>query len=181
MKRKLIGTEVNIDGKEGEITNVLGNGYEIVFFDTNLGKTYIDNRDIVNYIVNIPDEWIKTDDYQYVRPSAYRKWQIVEARYTESDEYIVCRGTIDVANWKTEDNYYTADCIDIINSYYGSVKEFENAYKNGAYREQILAEMIFESTTYTDTDAYEVVPGDEVENTLQKYRKESLSSFFHCF
>lgn len=43
MKRKLIGTEVNIDGKEGEITNVLGNGYEIVFFDTNLGKTYIDN------------------------------------------------------------------------------------------------------------------------------------------
>lgn len=65
MKRKLIGTEVNIDGKEGEITNVLGNGYEIVFFDTNLGKTYIDNRDIVNYIVNIPDEWIKTDDYQY--------------------------------------------------------------------------------------------------------------------
>lgn len=96
--------------------------------------------------------------------------------YTESDEYIVCRGTIDVANWKTEDNYYTADCIDIINSYYGSVKEFENAYKNRAYREQILAEMIFESTTYTDTDAYEVVPGDEVENTLRKYRKESLLS-----
>ena len=85
----------------------------------------------------MPDEWIKTDDYQYVRPSAYRKWQIVEARYTESDEYIVCRGTIDVANWKTEDNYYTADCIDIINSYYGSVKEFENAYKNGCgYRWQ---------------------------------------------
>lgn len=165
MKRKLIGAEVK-----------LGNGYEIVFFDTNLGKTYIDNRDIVNYIVNIPDEWIKTDDYQYVRPSEYRKWQIVEARYTESDEYIVCRGTIDVANWKTEDNYYTADCIDIINSYYGSVKEFENAYKNRAYREQILAEMIFESTTYTDTDAYEVVPGDEVENTLRKYRKESLLS-----
>ena len=25
MKRKLIGAEVNIDGKEGEITNVLGN------------------------------------------------------------------------------------------------------------------------------------------------------------
>ena len=112
MKRELIGAEVNIDGKEGEITNVLGNGYEIVFFDINLGKTYIDNRDIVNYIVNIPDEWIKTDDYQYVRPSEYRKWQIVEARYTESGEYIVCRGTIDVANWKTKDNYYTADCID---------------------------------------------------------------------
>lgn len=50
MKRKLIGTEVNIDGKEGEITNVLGNGYEIVFFDTNLGKTYIDNYRL----------WIKT-------------------------------------------------------------------------------------------------------------------------
>lgn len=130
MKRELIGAEVNIDGKEGEITNVLGNGYEIVFFDINLGKTYIDNRDIVNYIVNIPDEWIKTDDYQYVRPSEYRKWQIVEARYTESGEYIVCRGTIDVANWKTKDNYYTADCIDIINSYYGSVKESNSFHES---------------------------------------------------
>ena len=50
MKRKLIGTEVNIDGKEDEITNVFGNGYEIVFFDTNLGKTYIDNYRL----------WIKT-------------------------------------------------------------------------------------------------------------------------
>lgn len=176
MKRELIGSEINIDGEEGEITNVLGNGYEITFFDINLGKTYIDNRDIADYIVNIPDEWIKTDDFQYVRPFENRKWQVVEARYTENGKYIVCRGTIDVANWKTKDNYYTADCIDIINSYYGSVKEFENAYKNGAYREQILAEMIFESTTYTDTDAYEVVPEDEVEAALQKYKRESLLS-----
>ena len=36
--------------------------------------------------------------------------------------------------------------------------------------------MIFESTAYTDTDAYEVVPEDGVENTLRKYRKESLLS-----
>ena len=33
-----------------------------------------------------------------------------------------------------------------------------------------------DETGDTDTDAYEVVPGDEVENTLRKYRKESLLS-----
>lgn len=54
--RELIGSGVNIDGEEGEITNVLGVGYEITFFDYNLGKTFIDSRDISNYIVSIPSE-----------------------------------------------------------------------------------------------------------------------------
>ena len=47
----LIGREVKIGDKEGEITNVLGIGYEITFFDINLGKTFIDSRDIYDYLI----------------------------------------------------------------------------------------------------------------------------------
>lgn len=48
---ELIGREIKIGDKEGEITNVLGIGYEIIFFDINLGKTFIDARDIYDYLV----------------------------------------------------------------------------------------------------------------------------------
>lgn len=44
---ELIGREVRIDDKEGEITNVLGIGYEITFYDINL----IDSRDIYEYLI----------------------------------------------------------------------------------------------------------------------------------
>mgnify|MGYP004621844113 FL=1 len=47
----LEGREVNINGKEGEITKVLHFGYEVSYFDRNLGKTYIDERDIYKYLV----------------------------------------------------------------------------------------------------------------------------------
>ena len=48
---ELIGREVKIGDKEGEITNVLGIGYEITFFDINLGRTFIDSRDIYDYLI----------------------------------------------------------------------------------------------------------------------------------
>lgn len=49
--RELIGREVKIRDKEGEITNILGVGYEISFFNINDGKTYIDSREIEKYLV----------------------------------------------------------------------------------------------------------------------------------
>lgn len=47
----LINREVVVDGKEGEITNILGVMYEIIFFNINDGKTIIDIKDIENYLV----------------------------------------------------------------------------------------------------------------------------------
>ena len=47
----LIGKEIKIGEMEGEITNILGVGYEITFFNINYGKTFIDARYIYNYIV----------------------------------------------------------------------------------------------------------------------------------
>ena len=59
---ELIGREVKISDKEGEITNVLGIGYEITFFDINLGKTFIGSRDIYDYLIQkeILDSWLVT-------------------------------------------------------------------------------------------------------------------------
>ena len=59
---ELIGREIKIGDKEGEITNVLGIGYEITFFDINLGKTFIDSRDIYDYLIQqeILVSWLVT-------------------------------------------------------------------------------------------------------------------------
>lgn len=49
--RELLGKEVKIGNKEGMITNILGDGYEITFFNLNDGRTYISSKDIKNYII----------------------------------------------------------------------------------------------------------------------------------
>ena len=49
----LINREVIIDGKEGEITNILGVMYEITFFNLNDGKTIIDIKDIDKNLFNV--------------------------------------------------------------------------------------------------------------------------------
>lgn len=47
----LIGREVKIGDKEGEITNVLCIGYEVTFFNVTDGRIFIDARDIYDYLV----------------------------------------------------------------------------------------------------------------------------------
>lgn len=47
---ELLGREVKIGNINGEITNILGVGYEITFFDINLGKVFIDSRNIDEYL-----------------------------------------------------------------------------------------------------------------------------------
>lgn len=48
---ELLGHEVKIGNKNGEITNILVVGYEITFFDINLGKVFIDSRNIEEYLI----------------------------------------------------------------------------------------------------------------------------------
>ena len=47
----LIGREVKIGDKEGEITNVLGIGQEVTFFNVADDRVFIDARDIYDYLV----------------------------------------------------------------------------------------------------------------------------------
>lgn len=49
--RDLLGREVRIGEKEGEITAILGVGYEISFFNINDGKFYVAARDINKYLI----------------------------------------------------------------------------------------------------------------------------------
>lgn len=53
--QKLINQVVLIDYTiiilEGEITNVLGIGYEVTFFNVVDGRVFIDARDIYDYLV----------------------------------------------------------------------------------------------------------------------------------
>ena len=51
-KHDLLGKEVKIDNKEGEITNILGTQFfEVSFFDLNEGKTSIHYKDIDKYLI----------------------------------------------------------------------------------------------------------------------------------
>ena len=53
----LLGREVKIGDKEGEITNILGTQhYEVTFFDLNEGKTSIHYKDISKYLVPALEE-----------------------------------------------------------------------------------------------------------------------------
>jgi len=47
----LINREVKIDGKEGEITKILGCVLEVTFFNVNDGRTIIYPEDVEKYLV----------------------------------------------------------------------------------------------------------------------------------
>lgn len=49
--KELLNREIKIGNKEGEITNVLGFGYEVSFFNINDGKVWVDAKEIDKYLV----------------------------------------------------------------------------------------------------------------------------------
>ena len=50
--RDLINKKVNINGKDGEITKILGCALEVTFFNLNDGKTIIYPEDVEKYLVS---------------------------------------------------------------------------------------------------------------------------------
>ena len=57
MDRNLMHREVKIGNKEGEITNILGCGYEVSFFNVNDGKDWIDAKEIDKHLVKEVTLW----------------------------------------------------------------------------------------------------------------------------
>lgn len=118
----------------------------------------------------IVGEWIKTDDLQYLRKTGQKNghgvYEVIEARCAE-DDYVLCSGSISVCDYFDDDNSYNSYCTNVINSYYKSVENFENNYKDKETREQILAEMLFEETFYFEL-SYRIVSGDDIEKELEK-------------
>ena len=115
-------------------------------------------------------EWIKTDDLQYIKKKKDGIYTIVEARCV-GNVYVVLRGEVIIANWLDSDKNYNSDCKKIIESYYGSVTYFEANYSDEEFREQVLAELIFEEVLNWDEDFYEIVTENEVEQKLEEYKK----------
>lgn len=115
--------------------------------------------------------WIKTDDYQYAKEIGNGYYHFFEARYIEDDRYLLCENIVDIKDYVDKDGFYTDDCKSIINAYYGNEQDFDNAYTNKEYREQVLAEMIFEETPYYDCKHYQEVNSAEI----------NLDNVFSCF
>lgn len=101
--------------------------------------------------------WIKTDDTQYLKKLRAGVYKLVQSTELPDGNYSVFTNTIVIANWKDSDGLYDADCRSIIKSYYGSIEEFEDKYPALERREQVLAEMLFESTCSYDSEETETV------------------------
>lgn len=82
MDKNLINRMVSIDGKEGEITNIVGQGYEVTFFDLNNGKAFVNVDDIEKYLLpQIYDESSEHPVWKILDKEKY-----VEEFYTEVEE-----------------------------------------------------------------------------------------------
>lgn len=112
-------------------------------------------------------DWIKTDDFQYCRKIEENKYKIIEANYCDG-KYAINEGKIiNLKDW-IRDGSYTKECASIISSYYSDIKEFENSCGDIDARKQILAEMIYESTSCLYYD-YPLVSEDDAEKILEHY------------
>lgn len=114
--------------------------------------------------------WIRSDDDQYVRKISDDIYDVVEIRRIITDgkkEYIVCEGAVDVSEYYQNGIY--DPCLDtILMMYYGDIATFESIYK-GDERLQVIAEMVFETTDYQDSDRYQIVSEEDVSPTLSKF------------
>lgn len=115
--------------------------------------------------------WIKTDDYQYTKKIGNGYYHFIEARYIEDDCYLLCEDIVDIKDYFNKDGSYTDECKEIISFYYGNEQNFNNAYLNEEFREQVLAEMIFEETPYYDCKHHQEVNSAEID----------LDNVFSCF
>ena len=89
--------------------------------------------------------WIKTDDTQYLKKLRAGVYKLVQSTELPDGNYSVFTNTIVIANWMDSDGMYDANCRSIMKSYYGSIEKFEDKYPDPEHREQVLAEMLFES------------------------------------
>ena len=101
--------------------------------------------------------WIKTDDTQYLKKLRAGVYKLVQSTELPDGNYSVFTNTIVIANWMDSDGMYDANCRSIMKFYYGSIEKFEDKYPDPEHREQVLAEMLFESTCSYDSEETETV------------------------
>ena len=105
-------------------------------------------------------DWIKTDDLQFLRKTGEKEYELAEVRY---GNYIV-QGMITVPDISQKfllERMYQ----NYIRYYYSSLDEFLESYPDKEDREQVLAEIIFESVPISQLK-YQFVPEEEAEDIL---------------
>lgn len=113
--------------------------------------------------------WGKSDDNQYIKKLKDGVYRLVQSDKLPDDRFVIYMNTIILANWMDSDGMYDADCTSIVESYYGSVENFKSEYSDPDDQQQILAEMIFESTASHDYEASETVTKENVQKTIDKF------------
>lgn len=113
--------------------------------------------------------WGKSDDNQYIKKLRDGVYRLVQSDKLPDGSYIAYMNTIILANWMDSDGMYDADCTSIVESYYGSVENFKSEYPDPDDQQQILAEMIFESTASHGCEAREIVTEENVQKTIDKF------------
>ena len=120
----------------------------------------------------VKGEWINTDDMQrcrMIKPGIYELIEANEARGPIYGRYAISSPMIvDISDYKTADGY-TKEAVSIIKSYHsGGVEEFKNSYSKESDRDQVLAEMIYESTSQL-YDYPDIYPEETAEKILDYY------------
>ena len=83
--------------------------------------------------------YYKTDDMQYLCRMYHTAYALAEVRCTPNG-FAIFTGIIQL------DDYSDKEKTDIISQYYGSLERFEQEYSDAEEQNQLLAEMLFEST-----------------------------------
>ena len=85
MDRELLNREVKIGCKNGEITNILGCGYEVTFFNTSDSKIWVDAKDIEKYLLQ----------KNYIENNEHPVWNILNKELYVEDFYLKAENMYD--------------------------------------------------------------------------------------
>lgn len=122
----------------------------------------LDNYKLIEKKANeIAHDWIKSDDFQYIKHIANGAYNCIEARPVDfgTDNYIICQSIVNIYDYMNADSSYDADGIEIIKTYYGRVEDFN--YEDEEFKNQVFAEMVFEETSYADCDNFKMITASE--------------------
>lgn len=103
--------------------------------------------------------YYKTDDMQYLCRMYHTAYALAEVRCTPNG-FAIFTGIIQL------DDYSDKEKTDIISQYYGSLERFEQEYSDAEEQNQLLAEMLFESTDNGSLSMREQEYATETETAL---------------
>lgn len=121
------------------------------------------------------------DNYQYCRQISNTKYELIQmAEYANGKYSIAEASIIDVSDYM-ENGEYDDSTVSIIKIYYQSVEQFKASYPDEESRNQVLAEMIYE-TFAAPMLKYVFQYEEEVKNILNYYMKTGKYAEVHeCY